>query len=262
LLLETVNHTLDESSILRTTDSAAYPDATIERALTDVIHRTLFGRDTRVNVHVGDGAASPTLEFGPEMVELLGDDEPVGLEGSANAALVAILATGREVFVRRGYQSTRVDDLVEAAGVSHGAFYRYFKNKEELARILMVRGVRVVGRVVTEIPELSALEQPGGKSVLRRWLRRYHAAHANEAAMLRVWIDASLQDSAFRAEAGPLYDWGRRRMARFLAPRAFGDVDMDAVVMVALLGVFGARVRPAAEIDAAAHIIERGLLGR
>jgi hypothetical protein len=37
---------------------------------------------------------------------------------------------------------------------------------------------------------------------------------------------------------------------------------MDAVVMVALLGVFGARPRPPAEIDAAAHLVERGLLGR
>ena len=35
-----------------------------------------------------------------------------------------------------------------------------------------------------------------------------------------------------------------------------------AVVMVALSGVFGARPRPAADVEAAAHIIERGLLGR
>jgi hypothetical protein len=32
--------------------------------------------------------------------------------------------------------------------------------------------------------------------------------------------------------------------------------------LVALLGVFGARSRPAADIEAAAHIIERGLLGQ
>jgi hypothetical protein len=46
-----------------------------------------------------------------------------------------------------------------------------------------------------------------------------------------------------------------------LRPRAFGDADMDAVVMVALLGVFGARQRRAVEIDAAVHVIERGLVG-
>ncbi len=80
--------------------------------------------------------------------------------------------------------------------------------------------------------------------------------------MLRVWVDAALQDPALRAESAPLLDWGRRRMARYLQPRGFGDVDIEAVVMVALLGVFGARQRPAAEVEAAAHIIERGLLGR
>ena len=80
--------------------------------------------------------------------------------------------------------------------------------------------------------------------------------------MLRVWVDAALQDPAIRAESAPPLDWGRRRMSRFLQPRGFGDVDIEAVVMVALLGVFGARPRPPAEVDAAARIIERGLLGR
>ena len=113
-----------------------------------------------------------------------------------------------------------------------------------------------------ELPDAAALEGPAGTSVLRRWLRRYNAAHANEAVMLRVWVDAALQDPVIRTESAPPLDWGRRRMSRFLGPRGFGDADIDAVVMVALLGVFGARQRPPAEIDAAAHIIERGLLGR
>jgi hypothetical protein len=80
--------------------------------------------------------------------------------------------------------------------------------------------------------------------------------------MLRVWVDAAIQDPVLRAESAAPLDWGRRRMSRYLRPRGFGDVDMEAVVMVALLGVFGARQRSPAELDAAAHIIERGLLGR
>jgi hypothetical protein len=80
--------------------------------------------------------------------------------------------------------------------------------------------------------------------------------------MLRVWVDASLQDPVLRAESAPPLDWGRRRMARYLTPRGFGDVDADAVFMVALFGVFGARPRPPAEIEAAALVIERGVLGR
>jgi hypothetical protein len=51
-------------------------------------------------------------------------------------------------------------------------------------------------------------------------------------------------------------------MVPLLRGRGFGDVDMDAVVMVALLGAFGAKHRAPATVDAAAHIVERGLLGR
>jgi AcrR family transcriptional regulator len=264
LLLETLNHTFDVRGILGAEQPDAYSSEHIEDAFTDVAHRTLFGVRADVNVHSHDGPSPLPAELGGAMLEMLQERDAgrSSEDDSRNRALVALLASGRDVFVERGYHATRVDDLATAAGVSHGAFYRYFDSKDQLARVLTARAAQAVGTAVLDMPDVSALEGPSVRTSLRRWLRRYHAAHANEAAMLRVWIDASLQDSAFRAEAGPLYDWGRRRMARFLAPRAFGDVDMDAVVMVALLGVFGARVRPAAEIDAAAHIIERGLLGR
>jgi hypothetical protein len=51
-------------------------------------------------------------------------------------------------------------------------------------------------------------------------------------------------------------------MVPLLRGRGFGDVDIDAVIMVALLGAFGAKHRAPATVDAAAHIVERGLLGR
>jgi AcrR family transcriptional regulator len=196
------------------------------------------------------------------MVAALRLESAVDPDASGNRALEALLAKGRDVFVERGYHNTRVDDLVAAAGVSHGAFYRYFRNKDQLARVLAAHAVQSVGAVVSDMPALATLEGPSGTAGLRRWLCRYHAAHLNEAGMLRVWVDAALQDPSLRADSAPLLDWGRRRMARELAPRGFGDVDTDAVVMVALLGVFGARQRPAGEIDAAVQVIERGLLGR
>jgi hypothetical protein len=98
--------------------------------------------------------------------------------------------------------------------------------------------------------------------VLRRWLRRYNLTQANEAAMLRVWVDAALQDATLRANSAPALDWGRRLMVSFLERRGFGDVETEGLVMVALLSSFGARERTPAEVDAAAHIIEQGLLGQ
>src|SRR5581483_5453174 len=225
-------------------------------------------RHDDVNVHAAPSASPPrTLEFTPEMRDLLRADIPSfegdgSNDGTHNTTLDALLEAGRDVFVRLGYHGTRVDDVVAAAGLSHGGFYRYFHNKAELARILTARANRSTGTVLLEIPDPYGSGLAGSKTALRRWLRRYHAAHAHESAMLRVWVDGVLQDPALRPDYAPPIDWGRRRLVRYLEPRGFGDVDIEALVMVALLGVFGTQPRPPADIEAAAHIIERGLLGR
>lgn len=41
-----------------------------------------------------------------------------------------LLASAREVFWEKGYLDTRVADIVEHAGMSHGSFYTYFDSKE------------------------------------------------------------------------------------------------------------------------------------
>jgi hypothetical protein len=124
-----------------------------------------------------------------------------------------------------------------------------------------VQAIRTVSTSVATFPDI---EHDGAArtAAIRRWLRQYNATLSSQAAMIRVWADAELADASFRSDSAAAIDWGRRRMATFLRPRGFGDVDSEAVVMVALLGAFGAADRPAASIDAAAHIIERGLLGR
>jgi AcrR family transcriptional regulator len=260
LLLETMSHTFDVVGILRSGAPDDYPAARVEDAVTDVLHRTLFGLHPGVNVHDPSGPAPGPLRFGPEMRELMGEGETDVASGAR--ALDAILASAHDVFVERGYHTTRIDDLASAAGVSHGAFYRHFSGKDQLARILTARALQAVGAELLDLPDVSALDSTEARAVLRRWLRRYNAVHAGEAAMLRVWVDAALQDPALRADSAPPLDWGRRRMARYLRPRGFGDVDMEAVVGVALLGVFGARPRPATGVEAGVHVVERGLLGR
>ena len=162
----------------------------------------------------------------------------------------ALVDNGRDVFVERGYHATRVDDLAAAAGVSHGVFYRYFENKDQLAIVLTVQAMRAVADTFVEIPDVTT----SNGSDLRRWLRRYNTAQSGEAAMIRVWVDAAQEDARLRSLSASALDWGRRRMVPILAGRGFGDVDIDAVVMVALLGAFGAQQRGAAAVDAAAHV--------
>jgi len=183
-------------------------------------------------------------------------EEAIRSGADKRAALNALVRNGRDVFVQHGYHATRVDDLAAAAGVSHGVFYRYFENKNELAIVLTVQAMRAVGDAFMGIPDLAA----GNGPELRRWFRRYNAAQIGEAAMIRVWVEAALEDARMRSLSASALDWGRRRMVRVLGRAGTGDVDVEAIVMVALLGTFGSRPRAAATVDAAANIVERGLL--
>src|SRR5215218_3976739 len=61
LLLSGVTRSLDVAAILRTALPDVYPRERIEVAITDVVHRALFGLRTAVNAHVPDIGSSPVL---------------------------------------------------------------------------------------------------------------------------------------------------------------------------------------------------------
>jgi AcrR family transcriptional regulator len=261
LLRACLGRTLDDVSILHNAAPDAFPLAVILDAFTDVVHRSLFGLNPAVNVHRARVRRSPKVPFGPVMTSAFDEDLERTDAVTGGPARIALLAAGREVFVTRGFHGTRVDDVVDAAGVSHGAFYRYFKNKDELAHLLAAQAMRTVSKSFLEIPSMTS-DVGADRTALRRWLRTYNQAQVNEAAMIRVWVDAALQDDALLADSASVLDWGRRRMAHYLHPRDFGDPDTDAVVLLALVDTFGVREASARAVEAAAAIIERGFLGR
>lgn len=269
LLLEILPRMFVDVTAIHQAAPDAYPDDRVRDALADVFHRSLFGLKADVNVHP-PGPPPPALEFGPVMREALrrdsagGTDSPDApdLNAAGRRTLQALMEAGRDVFVARGYHRTRINDVVAAAGVSHGAFYRYFQSKDQFAHLLAIQGIRRVSTALTDLPTDGGIDVNAGRAALRKWLRRYNSLQASEALMIRVWADAALHDHSLRNDSAAALDWGRRRMSAFLAPRDFGDVETDALLMVALLGVFGSRERSPAMVDAAAHIIEQGFFGR
>jgi AcrR family transcriptional regulator len=173
LLHECLTRTFDMAGILRAAAPEWYARERIEDAFTDVMHRALFGLLPDVNVHQPTRKRAPTLAFDPVMLELMSDDgHGPELTASGRRTLEALMQAGRAVFVQRGYHGTRVDDVVAAAGVSHGAFYRYFENKDQLARILTARAIRTVSLAFLEVPDLAVNDGAAGRAALRRWLRR------------------------------------------------------------------------------------------
>ena len=261
LLREALAQTLDDALVLHTAVNHAFSDDAILDAYTDVVHRTLFGLLADVNVHRHRAARFPKLPFGPIMRAAFDEEAVAKTDGSAAGARAALLEAGREVFVSRGYHATRIDDIVDGAGVSHGAFYRYFKGKDELAHLLASQAMRSVAAVFTEVPDPVELG-PKGTAALKRWLRRYNDVQVSETGMIRVWVDASLEDESLLADSASVLDWGRRRMGHFLRQREFGDAGTDAVVLLAFIDTFGVSERSTRAVDAAALVIERGFLGR
>jgi AcrR family transcriptional regulator len=62
-----------------------------------------------------------------------------GENGGRRAAHVedtrrALLRTARRLFAQNGFQATRTEEIVQRAGLSRGALYHHFKDKEDLFR--------------------------------------------------------------------------------------------------------------------------------
>src|SRR4051794_21775450 len=65
-----------------------------------------------------------------------GDGQVRDRRAQGSETRLRLLEAGLDVFAERGYHAARVDDIVRVAETSHGTFYLYFANKEELLRHL------------------------------------------------------------------------------------------------------------------------------
>src|SRR5690242_13830453 len=82
-----------------------------------------------------------------------------------------LLDAGIQVFGTKGYHAARVDDIVKVAKTSHGTFYLYFANKEDLFRALALDVAEQVDALVASIGELTP--DANGYEMLRDWLERF-----------------------------------------------------------------------------------------
>jgi AcrR family transcriptional regulator len=121
------------------------------------------------------------------------------------ATVQRILDAGRATFRKYGYEGARVDDIVELAGISHGAFYLYFRNKEDLLHRMAVDcGARL--RELTA--DLAAMPRPPERDELYTWVSRFVGAYHDNGPVIRAWLDNRDPDPLMQALAreslGPL----------------------------------------------------------
>jgi AcrR family transcriptional regulator len=101
--------------------------------------------------------------------------------------MAALLAAGMQVLAEKGYHAARVDDVVRVAKVSHGTFYLYFSNKEDLFRALAVQ----CAEEMTDLASSLSPVPPGepGVEVLREWLSAFIATYRRYGVVIRAWME-------------------------------------------------------------------------
>jgi AcrR family transcriptional regulator len=99
---------------------------------------------------------------------------------------------GMRVFAERGYHQCRVDDIVRAARTSHGTFYLYFANKEDLLRALAVDCAEEMEALAAEVGPIDATEE--GFEALRDFLSRFVTTYRRYGVVIRAWMEDQVSD--------------------------------------------------------------------
>lgn len=216
-----------------------------------------------------DGTSAPEVDAADADGATAADGR--GLRRQGRRTRARLLDAGTEVLAERGYHSARVDDIVRAADTSHGTFYLYFADKEDLLRALVARCSEQLTELATSLGEVDA--GPEGEAELRRWLERFLDAYRRNQPVIRVWAEdqpsdpelAGMADSSFGAVSAAL----RKRLAESGAgqdgrPKAA----VSSVALLAMVERF-AYFRTSRDLeldhdtalDSLARLIHRGFFG-
>jgi AcrR family transcriptional regulator len=101
-----------------------------------------------------------------------------------------LLEAGLAEFDERGFQAVRVDDVVRRARTSHGTFYLYFANKDDLFRTLLRDALKDMEAITDEFPVVTSNE--GGRAALRRWIMSFTDTYAAHATVIRILSQAEI----------------------------------------------------------------------
>lgn len=172
-----------------------------------------------------------------------------------------LLDAGTVVLPRRGYNDARVDDIVEVAGVSHGTFYRYFSNKDELFHELAQLAARSMVDLIDGFPDA------GEAGAVRAWLEGWFAAYRANGGVISAWQEIQYEDPVLVAFSLDVALVTFDRLTRIIHRRGFGDATVDAIALLAVIEripynvlVLG-HLDEAEAVDASAVVIRQGLFG-
>src|SRR5436190_19393637 len=113
------------------------------------------------------------------------------LRAQGKKTMRKLLDAAMTVLEKRGYHAARVDDIVKVARTSHGTFYLYFANKEDLFRALLADVAEEVAALAGTLGPVGPDE--AGYRELRSWLGRFSDLYVHYGPVIRAWTEAEVE---------------------------------------------------------------------
>jgi AcrR family transcriptional regulator len=114
------------------------------------------------------------------------------LRAQGRKTMRRLLDAGMRVFAERGFHAARVDDIVRAARTSHGTFYLYFANKEDLLRALATECAQEMDALAGRLGPVTADQV--GYDALRAFLDEFFTTYRRYGPILRAWMEGHVED--------------------------------------------------------------------
>jgi AcrR family transcriptional regulator len=177
-----------------------------------------------------------------------------------------LLDAGLRVFAKRGYHSARVDDIVRAARTSHGTFYLYFANKEDLLRALAVECAHELTELSDRIGPITPDDE--GREQLGAFLAQFLETYRRYGPVIRAWMEDQVGDrdvdrlgvKAFTAIGDRLGHRMREAGVQYAADEQAAVGALMAMLERFSYGVASRRLSPddATMLDTLTTIVHRG----
>ncbi|GAA1827236.1 hypothetical protein GCM10009836_01130 [Pseudonocardia ailaonensis] len=161
----------------------------------------------------------------------ISDDErkaPERRSPRARRTRASLVAGARTVFERDGFQSAKITDIAEAAGVAIGSFYTHFRSKEEIFLAVMDE---VEEEMLHPHRDLSGSRAETLYDSILAANRRYLEAYRKNAALMAVLEEFATINEGFRAirirRAVAFSERNARTIERF-QEKGVADAELDA----------------------------------
>jgi AcrR family transcriptional regulator len=185
---------------------------------------------------VGTGpteAALLTIEGAIDLVGLPASKRILRSQG--RRTMRRLLDAAMVAFDQRGYHDTRVNDVVKIAKTSHGTFYLYFSNKEDVLRALFAEA----GNDARELADvLSRPPAAGGTpewTDVREWVSTYSDLWRRYGALFRAWTDLARIDPELTEVLRQTFALMADALVAHISPEVSSvDVDPQVAAMAVL----------------------------